>query len=124
MDIKNLTYLYQSFIQLLIENLLDHPIAVVTGLLGYAQRDTSLIDFQTTNYRVIKLTELLFAYTLHYLSHGQSETVRKLYCLNLIKQQECESKTRQTTFHIEYELSMFKETDKNFLIMFFLKILN
>ena len=124
MDINNLTYLYQSFSQLLIENPLDHPIALVTGLIGYAQQDTSLTDFQTTNYRVIELTELFFAYTLHYITHGQSETVRKLYCLNLRKQQECESKTQQTTFHITYELSMLTETDKNFPIMFFFKIQN
>ena len=80
MDINNLKYLYQSFIQLLIENLLDHPLTLVTGLIGYAQQDTSLIDFQTTNYRVIELTELLDDYTLHYLTHGTSETLRKLYC--------------------------------------------
>ena len=59
------------------QNPLDHPLTIVKGLVGYAQQDTTLIDFMDAN-------------TSNYLTHGTSETLKKLYCLNLTKQQEHE----------------------------------
>ena len=48
MDINNLEYPYQSFIQILIQNYLNHPLTLVKGGFGYAQQNISLNDFQTT----------------------------------------------------------------------------
>ena len=48
MDINNLEYPYQSFIQILIQNPLSHPLTLMKGLIGYAQQDVSLKDYQTT----------------------------------------------------------------------------
>ena len=39
--------------------------------------------------------ELMDAYTLNYLTQGTPETLKKLYCLNLSKQQEHEDKSQQ-----------------------------
>ena len=72
MDINNLGYAYQSLIQILIQNPLDHPLTLSKGLIGYAQQDTSLIDFPTTKYRVNELIEFIDAYTSKYLTHGTS----------------------------------------------------
>ena len=47
MDINNLECPYQSFIQILIQNPLDHPLTLVKGIIVYAQ-DISLNDYQTT----------------------------------------------------------------------------
>ena len=58
------------------------------------------------------------AYTLNYLIQGTSETLKKLYCLNLSKQQEHEYKSQQKKFTIPFDVSKFTETDKEFLTMF------
>ena len=47
-DINNLEYPYQSLIQNLLRNLLNQPLTLVKRLIGYAQQDFSLNDFQTT----------------------------------------------------------------------------
>ena len=39
MDIYNLENHYQSFIQILIQNPLNHPLTPVKGLFEYAQQD-------------------------------------------------------------------------------------
>ena len=66
MDINNLGYPYQSFIQILIQNPINHPLTFVRGIIGYAQQDVSLTDYQTTKYRTNELTEFMDAYTLNY----------------------------------------------------------
>ena len=38
------------------------------------------------------------AYTSNYLTHGISETLKKLYCPSLTKQQERENKSQQKSF--------------------------
>ena len=86
MDTSNLEYPYQSFIQILIQNPLHHPLTLVKRIVGYAQQDVSLNDYQTTKYRKNELREFMDAYTLNYLTQGTSETLTKLYCLNLSKQ--------------------------------------
>ena len=83
MDINNIAYPYQSFIQTFIQNPLNHPLTLVKGIFGYAQQDISLNDFQTTKYCNNELTEFMDAYTSNYLTQGTSETLKKLYCLNL-----------------------------------------
>ena len=57
-------------------------------------------------------------YTLKYLTHSTSETLKKLFCLNLNKQQEREYKTQQKLFHIPLDVSKFTKTDQDFLAMF------
>ena len=64
MDINNLVFPYQSFIQILIQNPLNHLLTLVKGILGYAQQDVSLNDYQTTKYRINEFTEFIDAYTL------------------------------------------------------------
>ena len=118
MDINNLEYPYQSFIQILIQNPLQHPLTLVKGIIGYAQQDISLSDYQTTNYRINELTEFMDAYTLNHLTQSRSETLKKLYCLNLSKQQEREYKAQQKKFTIKFDGSKFTETDREFLTMF------
>ena len=61
MDINNLEYPYQSFIQILIQNPLSHPLTLMKEIMGYAQQDVSLNDYQTTKYRVNELTEFMDA---------------------------------------------------------------
>ena len=61
MDINNLEYAYQSFIQFLIQNPLNYPLTLVKGIIGYAQQDVSLNNFQTTKYRINELTEFMDA---------------------------------------------------------------
>ena len=56
MDINNLEYPYQSFIQILTQNPSNHPLILVKGIIGYAQQDVSLNDYQTTKYRINELT--------------------------------------------------------------------
>ena len=75
MDINNLEYPYQSFIQTLIQNPLNHPLTLVNGIIGYAQQDVSTTDYQTTQYRVNELTEFMDAYNSNYLTQGTSETL-------------------------------------------------
>ena len=118
MDINNLEYPYQSFIQILIQNPLNLPLTLVKGIIGYAQQDVSTTDYQTTKYRVNELTEFMDAYTSNYLTQGTSETFKKLYCLNLTKQQENEYKSQQKRFRIPFDTSKFSETDTEFLKMF------
>ena len=55
MDIKNPELLYQSFIQILIQNPSNHSLILVRGLIGYAQQDVSHNDLQTTKYRINEL---------------------------------------------------------------------
>ena len=47
MDINNLEYPNQSFIQIFIQNALNHQLTLVKGLIEYSQQDISLIDLQT-----------------------------------------------------------------------------
>ena len=72
MNINNLEYLYQSFIQTLIQNKFDHPLTVVKALIGYAQQDTSHTDFETTKYCINDLTVFMDPYTSNYLTRGTS----------------------------------------------------
>ena len=58
------------------------------------------------------------AFTANYRTHDISETNKKLYCLDLTKQQENEYKSQEENFHIPFETSLFSETEKNFLQMF------
>ena len=77
MDINNLEYPYQSFIQTLIQNPLTHPLTLVKGIIGYAQHDVLLNDYKKTKYRINELTEFMDAYTSNYLTQGTSETLKK-----------------------------------------------
>ena len=95
MDINNLEYPNQSFIQILIQNPLYHPLTLVKGLIGYAQQEVSLTDLQKLKYHINELTEFMDAYSSNYLTHGTSETLKKLHCLNFTKQQERENKSQQ-----------------------------
>ena len=65
MDINSLEYSYQSFIQILIQNPLNHLLTLVKGIIGYEQQDVSPNDYQTTKYRKNELTEFMDAYTLN-----------------------------------------------------------
>ena len=87
MDINKIEYQFQSFIQIFIQNPLNRPLTLVKGLIAYAQLDISLADLQTTKYRFNELTDFMDAYSSNYLTHGTSKTLKKLYCLNLTKQQ-------------------------------------
>ena len=58
------------------------------------------------------------AYTSNYLTHGTSETLKKLYCLRLTKQQEPEYKSQQIKFHIPFDVSKITESDRDSLTMF------
>ena len=58
------------------------------------------------------------AYNLNYLTQGTSETLKKIYCLNLSKQQEREYKSQKKKFTIPFDVSKFTETDREFLTMF------
>ena len=118
MDINNLEYPYQSFIQILIQNHLYHPLTLVKGLIGYAHQDISLNDYQTTNYRINELTEFMDAHTLNYLTQGTTETLKILYSLNISKQQEREYKAQQKQFIIPFDVSKFTEIDREFLTIF------
>ena len=44
MDINNLEYPFQYFIQILIRSLLNHPLTLLKGLNGYKQQDVSFKD--------------------------------------------------------------------------------
>ena len=69
-DINNLEYPYQSLIQILKQNPLNHPPTLVKGIIVYAQQHISLNDYRTTKYRINELTEFMDAYTLNYLTQG------------------------------------------------------
>ena len=56
--------------------------------MGYAQQNISLIKIQTTKYRINELTDFMDAYASNYLTHGASETLKKLYCSKFFKQQD------------------------------------
>ena len=96
MDINNLEYPYQSLSRILIQNLLNHPLTLVKGLIGYVQQDISLNDLHTTKYRINELKELMDAYTSKCLTYSTS--VQKLRCLNIDKQPEREYKSQQKGF--------------------------
>ena len=49
---------------------------------------------------------------------GTSETFKKLYCLNLTKQQEREYKSQQKKFRMPFRFSNFTKSDQVFLTMF------
>ena len=68
LDIDNLEYPYQPFIQILIQNLLNHPLTLVKGLIGYTQQDVSLTDLQTTKVASMNLQNswMLFMCTEHH----------------------------------------------------------
>ena len=72
MDISNFEYLYQSFIQIWIQNPLRQPLTLVKGIIGYAQQDVLLNDGQTRKYGINELTEFMNAYTSNYFTHGTS----------------------------------------------------
>ena len=78
----------------------------------------SLNDYQTTKYCINEHTDFMDAYTLNYLTQGISETLKKLYCLNLSKQQESEYKSQQKKFTIPLDVSKFTEAEKEFLTTF------
>ena len=118
MDINNLEYPYQSFNQMFIQNPLNHPLTLVKGIIGYAQQVVSLNKYQTTKCCVNEPTETMEANTLDYLTQGTSETLKKLYCLNLSKQQEREYKSQKKKFTIRFDVSKFTETDEEFLTLF------
>ena len=92
----------------------NHPPTLVKGIIGYAQQEVSITDYQTTKCRVNELTEYMDAYTSTYLTQGTSETLKKLYCLNLTKQQEQEYKSKQKRFHIPFDTSQFSENRRKF----------
>ena len=58
------------------------------------------------------------AHTTKYHTHGTSETLKKLYCLNLTKQQERDYKVHKETFQVPFDTSLFTETEKPILQMF------
>ena len=58
------------------------------------------------------------AYTSNYLKQGTSETLKKLYCLNLSKQQERDNISQQKKLTIPFDVSKFTETENEFLTMF------
>ena len=118
MDISNLEYPYQSFIQILIKNLLSHPLTLTKGTIRYAQQNVSINDYKTTKNRVNELTEFMEAYNSNYLTQGTSKTLKKLYCLNLTKQQEQEFKNQQKKFQIPFDVSKFTQSNKELLTMF------
>ena len=64
------------------------------------------------NYCINDLTEVMHAHNAKYLTHGSSETLQKLYCLNLTKQQEREYKEQQKTFHIPFYISLSQRQRK------------
>ena len=68
-------------------------------------------------YRIFDLTEFMDAYTSNYLKQGKSETLKKLYCLNLTKEQDREYKLQQKKFHIPFDVSKLTEGDRDFLAM-------
>ena len=118
LDNNNRGYPYQSFIQILILNPLNHPLSLVKGLIGYAQQEISLNDLQTTNYRINEHREFMDAYISNYFTYGSSDTLKYFYWLNLSEQQERECKSQQKRFHIPFDVSHFTESDRNFLTMF------
>ena len=118
MDINNLEYPYQSFIQVSIQNPLSHPLTLMKVLIGYAQKDISLNDYQTTKNRVNEITEFMDAYHSNYLAHGTSETLKKLCCLNLTKQQEQEYKNQQKKFKVPFDNIKFTQSNQDFLAKF------
>ena len=74
---NNLDYPYQSFIQIPIQNPLNHPLTLVKRIFGYAQQDVSLNDYQTTRYRINEVTDFMDAYYSNYQTQGTLETLRK-----------------------------------------------
>ena len=118
MDINNLEYPYQSFLQILIQNPLSHPLTLMRGIIGYAQQDVSLNDYQTTKYRVNEITEFMDAYNSSYLTQGISETLKKLYCLIFTKQQEQENKSQKKKFNVPFDITKFTQSNREFLTMF------
>ena len=58
------------------------------------------------------------AYALNYFTQGTSETLKKLYCLNLSKQQERKYKSQEEKFTIPFDVSKLTLTDKEYLTMF------
>ena len=97
---------------------LKQPLALVNKLIAYLQQDVSLMYLHTMKYCIIVLTEFMNAYTADYRTYGFSETLKKLNCLNLTKQQEREYKAQQKSFHIPFDTSMFAETEKKFFRIF------
>ena len=108
MDKNNLEHPYQSFIHTLIQNLFHYPLTLVKEIIGYAQQDISLNDYKTTKYRINELTEFMDAYTLNYLTQSTSETLKKLYCLNLSKQHEREYKSQNSPYPLMSQNSLKK----------------
>ena len=117
MDINKPENPYQSFIQIFFQNPLNHPLTRVKGKQVYAEQHISLNDLQTTKCRFNELTEFMDAYTSNYLTQRISQTLKKFYCLNLTKQQECKYKT-QKKLHIPFLVSKFTESDQEFLTKF------
>ena len=54
------------------------------------------------------------AYTSNYFEYCLLKLLKKLYCLNIAKQQERDYKAHQKTFNIPFDMSMFTDTETNF----------
>ena len=109
---------FQSFKQNLTTNPLNHPITLVKGLIAYAQHDVSLTDLQTTTCRINEFKEVLDAYTVNYLTDGQSETLKNLYCLNLRNKKNAKIKLNKKLFKYHLKLLCSQTQKKSFLQMF------
>ena len=69
-DVNLLGNAFQSVIQILIQNFLNHPLTLAKGLLGYAQQEVLRTAPQTTKYGINKLTDFMDAYSTSYPTHG------------------------------------------------------
>ena len=92
--------------------ILNHPLKVTKEQIGYAQKDNSLIEYQITKYRINEISEFDDAYIANYLTHATSETMKNIYCVNLIKQHGRECKAEQKKFQIVFSTSLFTETEE------------
>ena len=61
MDFSILKFYFKPFIQIPIQDPLNPPLTIAKGLIGYAQPDISLINLQTTRYRINELTKSMDA---------------------------------------------------------------
>ena len=73
MDIDNLEYPFQFFIEILVQNPLSHPLKLTNALVGYSQQDVPLKDYQTTMLRFNKDSEFMDAYAANYSTNGTSQ---------------------------------------------------
>ena len=109
MDINDLEYPYHPFFKYFFR-FFEAP--NVKELIGYAQQDISIINLQTTKYRISELTEFMDAYTSNYVTNGTSEMLKKLYCLNLTHLQELEYKAQQKNFFTYHLTFLCSQTQR------------